>query len=57
MEDQMVPQGAMQRVCFCLKVKPHLLAEYKLRHQAVWPEMLQAADEQMRPLPEVFHLP
>jgi L-rhamnose mutarotase len=32
----------MERVCFLLQVKPERLAEYKLRHQAVWPEMLAA---------------
>ena len=32
----------MERVCFLLRVKPELLAEYKSRHAAVWPEMLQA---------------
>jgi L-rhamnose mutarotase len=32
----------MQRICFCLQVKPERLAEYKLRHCNVWPEMLQA---------------
>jgi L-rhamnose mutarotase len=32
----------MQRVCFLLKVKPERLAEYKERHAAVWPEMLDA---------------
>ena len=37
--------GTLQRICFCLQIKPHLLAEYKLRHQAVWPEMLQALRE------------
>jgi L-rhamnose mutarotase len=31
-----------QRVCFCLRVKPGRLAEYKERHRAVWPEMLEA---------------
>jgi L-rhamnose mutarotase len=31
-----------QRVCFCLQVKRERLAEYKLRHRAVWPEMLDA---------------
>ena len=35
----------MQRVCFLLKVKADRLAEYKLRHGAVWPEMLQALRE------------
>ena len=32
----------MQRVCFLLKVKPNRLEEYKQRHAAVWPEMLDA---------------
>ncbi len=35
----------MQRVGFMLKVKPHLIEEYKQRHRAVWPEMLQALRE------------
>jgi L-rhamnose mutarotase len=35
----------MERVCFLLKVKPERLAEYKARHAAVWPEMLQALRE------------
>jgi L-rhamnose mutarotase len=35
----------MQRVCFLLKVKEDRLAEYKERHAAVWPEMLQALRE------------
>jgi L-rhamnose mutarotase len=35
----------MQRVCFLLKVKPDRLKEYEERHQAVWPEMLQALRE------------
>jgi len=30
------------RVCFQLQVKPDRIAEYKARHAAVWPEMLQA---------------
>ncbi len=30
------------RVCFLLKVKPGRLDEYKTRHAAVWPEMLEA---------------
>jgi len=30
------------RICFTLQVRPELLAEYKERHQAVWPEMLAA---------------
>jgi len=32
----------MERVCFLLRVRPEMLAEYKRRHEQVWPEMLQA---------------
>jgi L-rhamnose mutarotase len=32
----------MERVCFLLRVRAERLDEYKLRHQAVWPEMLRA---------------
>jgi L-rhamnose mutarotase len=32
----------MKRVGFLLKVKEEKIAEYKLRHQRVWPEMLEA---------------
>ncbi len=32
----------MQRICFLLKVKKDRLAEYKLRHEHVWPEMQEA---------------
>lgn len=35
----------MERVCFLLQVKTDRLAEYKERHKAVWPEMLQALRE------------
>ena len=35
----------MERVCFLLKVRPEKLAEYKERHKAVWPDMLQALRE------------
>ena len=35
----------MQRVAFILRVKPERMAEYKARHKAVWPEMLQALRE------------
>ena len=35
----------MERVCFLLKVKPDRLAEYKVRHKAVWPDMLEALRE------------
>jgi len=30
------------RFCFLLQVRPELLAEYRDRHAAVWPEMLAA---------------
>lgn len=32
----------MRRVCFQLQVKPDRIEEYKRRHAAVWPDMLQA---------------
>jgi len=32
----------MERVCFLLKVRADRLAEYRLRHREVWPEMLEA---------------
>lgn len=32
----------MKRVGFLLKIKPDRLEEYKKRHQAVWPDMLDA---------------
>ena len=32
----------MARACFILKVKADRLAEYKQRHEHVWPDMLQA---------------
>ncbi|MEV5879073.1 L-rhamnose mutarotase [Streptomyces sp. NPDC052101] len=32
----------MQRVCFLLKVRADRLDEYRGRHAAVWPEMLDA---------------
>jgi len=35
----------MQRVAFILKVKQNMLEEYKRRHAAVWPDMLQALRE------------
>jgi L-rhamnose mutarotase len=35
----------MERVCFLLKVRPERLEEYRRRHAAVWPEMLQALRE------------
>ena len=32
----------MERVCFLGRVRPDRLAEYRERHGAVWPEMLDA---------------
>ena len=32
----------MERVCFTLQVRRDRLDEYKRRHRAVWPEMLDA---------------
>jgi L-rhamnose mutarotase len=32
----------MERVCFLLRVRPERLEEYKERHRAVWPEMVEA---------------
>lgn len=35
----------MERVCFLLQVKKDRLEEYKERHRAVWPDMLEALRE------------
>jgi L-rhamnose mutarotase len=35
----------MERVCFLLRVRPDRLDEYRERHAAVWPDMLQALHE------------
>jgi len=32
----------MERVCFLLRVRADRLEEYRERHRAVWPEMLEA---------------
>lgn len=32
----------MKRIAFTLQVRPDRLDEYRTRHQAVWPEMLEA---------------
>ncbi|HXH36379.1 MAG TPA: L-rhamnose mutarotase [Plantibacter sp.] len=32
----------LHRVCFQLQVRPERLAEYRERHAAVWPDMLEA---------------
>ncbi|MGE0283149.1 MAG: L-rhamnose mutarotase [Rhizobiaceae bacterium] len=34
-----------QRICFLLKVRKPLLAEYRKTHEAVWPEMRQALSD------------
>lgn len=35
----------MERICFQLRINPAKVGEYKLRHAAVWPEMLLALKE------------
>lgn len=35
----------MERVCFLLRVRADRLTEYRDRHRAVWPEMLNALRE------------
>lgn len=35
-------KGRSRPNCFVLQVRPELLADYRERHSAVWPEMLQA---------------
>jgi L-rhamnose mutarotase len=42
---QSQPDGSLQRICFCLRVKRDRLEEYKERHRAVWPEMQNALRE------------
>jgi L-rhamnose mutarotase len=32
----------VQRICFQLQVRPDRLDEYRARHEAVWPELLDA---------------
>src|SRR5258707_12346956 len=34
----------VKRICFVLQVKPDRLAEYKERHNNVWPEMRRALE-------------
>jgi L-rhamnose mutarotase len=34
--------SAVERVCFLLQVRADRLDEYRVRHQAVWPDMLEA---------------
>ncbi len=40
-----IGEGWMQRVCFLLQVKRERMEEYRERHKAVWPEMLNALRE------------
>lgn len=35
----------MERVCFLARVRPERLAEYRARHEHVWPEMRDALAE------------
>jgi len=35
----------MARYCFLLRVRPERMDEYRRRHAALWPEMLQALAE------------
>ena len=35
----------MQRVCFVLHIKPDKIEEYRERHAAVWPSMLEALQD------------
>ena len=43
MSDTSAPgAAALERVCFQLQVKPDRIDEYRERHAAVWPDMLEA---------------
>jgi L-rhamnose mutarotase len=35
----------MERVCFVLRIRRDRLEEYRERHRAVWPDMLEALSE------------
>ena len=42
----MVPSApAGRRICFLLRIRPERAQEYRERHAAVWPEMLDALRE------------
>ncbi|MDQ1540520.1 MAG: L-rhamnose mutarotase [Actinomycetota bacterium] len=41
----MTSEVSVRRYCFLLQVRPELLGEYRARHAAVWPDMLQALHE------------
>ncbi len=38
----MVKESDRNRICFLLKIRQDRLEEYRARHRAVWPEMLDA---------------
>ena len=38
-------RGRVERVCFLGRVRPERLAEYRARHERVWPDMLAALHE------------
>ena len=38
----MTPVPAGSRICFLLRIRPERAQEYRARHAAVWPEMLEA---------------
>lgn len=42
MSDQNSKDVGPQRVCFVLRIRPERADEYRARHAAVWPEMLDA---------------
>src|SRR5262245_16067769 len=41
-DDVEVKATGVERVCFALRVRANRLDEYRARHRAVWPEMLDA---------------
>ena len=41
----MTSAPAGHRICFLLRVRPERAQEYRQRHAAVWPEMLEALRE------------
>src|SRR5262245_58465852 len=41
-DDVEVKVAGVERVCFVLRVRADRLAEYRARHRAVWPAMLDA---------------
>ncbi len=45
MSDQNPKDGGPERICFVLRIRPERADEYRERHAAVWPEMLDALRE------------